>query len=65
LSILELNIKNAVCIVVKKLISEEWAKLMENLSFENVSPLIISLGKSDSESDWDFDAGNDDSKLSN
>jgi hypothetical protein len=33
------------------LISEDWAKLMGNLSFENVLSLIISLGKSDSESD--------------
>jgi hypothetical protein len=44
-----------------KLISEDWAKLMRNLSFENVLPLIISLGESDSE----FDAGNDDSEFSN
>jgi hypothetical protein len=29
---------------------------MGNLSFEDVPPLIISLGESDSESDWDFDA---------
>jgi hypothetical protein len=32
---------------------------MGNLSFENDLPLIISLGESDSEFDWDFDAGND------
>jgi hypothetical protein len=38
---------------------------MGNLSFENVLPLIISLGESDSEFDWDFDAGNDDSEFSN
>jgi hypothetical protein len=31
---------------------------MLNLSFENVLPLIISLGESDSEFDWDFDADN-------
>jgi hypothetical protein len=37
-----------------KIISEDSAKLMENLS--NVPPLIISL----EESDWDFDVGNDD-----
>jgi hypothetical protein len=37
---------------------------MGNLSFENVLPLIISLGESDSEFDWDFDAGNDDSEFS-
>jgi hypothetical protein len=43
----------------EELISEDWAKLMWNLSFENVLPLIISLGESDSEFDWDFDAGND------
>jgi hypothetical protein len=46
-------------------ISEDWTKLMGNLSFENVLPLIISLGESDSEFDWDFDAGNDDSEFSN
>jgi hypothetical protein len=28
-------------------------------------PLIISLGESDSEFDWDFDASNDDSEFSN
>jgi hypothetical protein len=33
----------------------------ELISFENVLPLIISLGESDSE----FDAGNDDSEFSN
>jgi hypothetical protein len=38
---------------------------MGNLSFENVLPLIISLGESDSEFYWDFDAGNDDSEFSN
>jgi hypothetical protein len=39
---------------------------MGNLSFENVLPLIIiSLGESDSEFDWDFHAGNDDSEFSN
>jgi hypothetical protein len=37
-----------------KFISEDWAKLMENLSFENVLPLIISLRE-----------GNDDSEFSN
>jgi hypothetical protein len=50
----------------KELILEDWAKLMGNLSFENVLPLIIiSLGESDSEFDWDFHAGNDDSEFSN
>jgi hypothetical protein len=49
------------CRYCEELISEDWAKLMGNLSFENVSPLIISLG----ESDWDFDAGNDHSEFSN
>jgi hypothetical protein len=44
---------------------EDWAKLMGNLSFENVLPLIISLREPDSEFDWDFDAGNDDSEFSN
>jgi hypothetical protein len=45
---------------------EDWAKLMRHLSFENVLPLIIiSLGESDSEFDWDFHAGNDDSEFSN
>jgi hypothetical protein len=53
------------CRYYKELISEDWAKLMWNLSFENVLPLIISLGESDSEFDWDFDAGNDDSEFSN
>jgi hypothetical protein len=48
----------------EELISEDWAKLMGNLSFENVFPLIILLGGSDSEFDWDFDAGNDDSEFS-
>jgi hypothetical protein len=43
---------------------EDWPKLMGNLSFENVLPLIISLGESDSKFDWDFDAGND-SEFSN
>jgi hypothetical protein len=38
---------------------------MGNLSFENVLLLIILLGESDSEFDWDFDGGNDDSKFSN
>jgi hypothetical protein len=38
---------------------------MGNLSFENVLPLMISLEESDSESDWDFDTGNDDSEFSN
>jgi hypothetical protein len=38
---------------------------MGNLSFENVLALIISLGESDSEFSWDFDAGNDDSEFSN
>jgi hypothetical protein len=51
------------CRYCEELISEDWAKLMGNLSFENVPPLIISLGESDSESD--FDAGNDDSEFSN
>jgi hypothetical protein len=54
------------CRYCEELISEDWAKLMENLSFENVLPLIIiSLGESDSEFDWDFHAGNDDSEFSN
>jgi hypothetical protein len=48
------------CRYCEELISEDWAKLMRNLSFENVLPLIISLGESDSE----FDAGND-SEFSN
>jgi hypothetical protein len=48
-----------------RFISEDWAKLMGNLSFENVLPLIISLREPDSEFDWDFDAGNDDSEFSN
>jgi hypothetical protein len=51
------------CRYSEELISEDWAKLMWNLSFENFLPLIILLG--DSESDWDFDAGNDDSEFSN
>jgi hypothetical protein len=38
---------------------------MGNLLFENVLPLIISLGEGDSEFDWDFDACNDDSEFSN
>jgi hypothetical protein len=49
------------CRYCEELISEDWAKLMRNLSFENVLPLIISLGEPDSE----FDAGNDDSEFSN
>jgi hypothetical protein len=31
----------------------------------NGIPLIISLGECDSEFDWDFNAGNDDSEFSN
>jgi hypothetical protein len=53
------------CRYCEELISEDWPKLMGNLSFENVLPLIISLEESDSESDWDFDTGNDDSEFSN
>jgi hypothetical protein len=54
------------CRYCEELISEDWAKLMGNLSFENVLPLIIiSLGESDSEFDRDFHAGNDDSEFSN
>jgi hypothetical protein len=53
------------CRYCEELISEDWTKLMANLSFENVLPLIISLGESDSEFDWDFDAGIDDSEFSN
>jgi hypothetical protein len=54
------------CRYCEELISEDWAKLMGNLSFENVLPLIIiSLGESDSEVDRDFHAGNDDSEFSN
>jgi hypothetical protein len=54
------------CRYCKELILEDWAKLMGNLSFENVLPLIIiSLGESDSKFDWDFYAGNDDSEFSN
>jgi hypothetical protein len=53
------------CKYCEELISEDWAKLMKNLSFENVLPLLISLGESDSEFDWDFDAGNEDSEFSN
>jgi hypothetical protein len=54
------------CRYCKELILEDWTKLMGNLSFENVLPLIIiSLGESDSEFDWDCDAGNDDSEFSN
>jgi hypothetical protein len=46
------------CRYCKELILEDWTKLMGNLSFENVLPLIIiSLGESDSEFDWDFHAG--------
>jgi hypothetical protein len=37
------------CRYCEELISEDWAKLMGNLSFENVLPLIISFGESDSE----------------
>jgi hypothetical protein len=48
------------CGYCEELISEDWAKLMGNLSFENVPLLIISLGESDSESDLNFDSGNDD-----
>jgi hypothetical protein len=45
------------CRYCEELISEDCAKLMGNLSFENVLPLIIiSLGESDSEFDWDFHA---------
>jgi hypothetical protein len=54
------------CRYCEELISEDWAKLMGNLSFENVLPLmIISLEESDSEFDRDFHAGNDDSEFSN
>jgi hypothetical protein len=49
------------CRYCEEFISEDWAKLMGNLSFENVLPLIISLKEPDSE----FDAGNDDSEFSN
>jgi hypothetical protein len=49
----------------EELISEDWAKLMWNILFENVFPLIISLGECDSEFDWEFDARNDDSEFSN
>jgi hypothetical protein len=52
------------CRYCEELISEDWAKLMGNLSFEKVLSSIISLEESDSEFDWDFDAG-DDSKCSN
>jgi hypothetical protein len=52
------------CRYCEELISEDWTKLMGNLSFENVFALIILLGESDSEFDWDFDAGNDDSEFS-
>jgi hypothetical protein len=53
------------CRYCKEFILEDWAKLMRHLSFENVLPLIIiSLGESDSEFDWDFHAGNDDSEFS-
>jgi hypothetical protein len=44
------------CRYCEEFISKDWAKLMGNLSFENVPPLIISLGESNSESEWDFDA---------
>jgi hypothetical protein len=37
------------CRYCEELISEDWAKLMRNLSFENVLPLIISFGESDSD----------------
>jgi hypothetical protein len=37
------------CRYCEELISEDWAKLMGNLSFENVLPLIISFGESDSD----------------
>jgi hypothetical protein len=53
------------CRYCEELISKDWAKLMRNLSFENVLSLIISLEESNSEFDWDFDAGNDDSEFSN
>jgi hypothetical protein len=56
-----LKFSNIYC---EELISEDWAKLMGNVSFENVLPLIISLWESDSEFDWDFDAGNNDSEFS-
>jgi hypothetical protein len=36
------------CRYCEELISEDWTKLMGNISFENVLPLIISLGGSDS-----------------
>jgi hypothetical protein len=52
------------CRYCEEFISEDWAKLMGNLSCENVLPLIISLREPDSEFDWDFDAGNDDSEFS-
>jgi hypothetical protein len=53
------------CRYCEELILEDWAKLMGNLSFENVLRLIIPLGESDSEFDWEFDSGNDDSEFSN
>jgi hypothetical protein len=37
------------CRYCEGLISVDWAKLMGNLSFENVLPLIISFGESDSD----------------
>jgi hypothetical protein len=37
------------CRYCEELISEDWTKLMVNLSFENVLPLIISFGESDSD----------------
>jgi hypothetical protein len=37
------------CRYCEELISVDWAKLMGNLSFENVLPLIISFGESDSD----------------
>jgi hypothetical protein len=52
------------CRHCKELVSADWAKLMGNLSFENIPPFIISLGESDSES-GDFDTDNDDSEFSN
>jgi hypothetical protein len=35
------------CRHCEELISADWAKLMGNLSFENIPPFIISLGESD------------------
>jgi transposase len=45
----------------EKLISDDWAKHMGTLSFENIPPIIISLGESESESD-DSVSDNDDSE---